>query len=483
METCSLGVNRGGIVGAMEKGGLRRLGLFALLASFAWLSLQNAPSDPDMFMHLRIGDWIREHGAVPWTDPFSWRQGTPWIAYSWLFELGASEIFEHAGWTGLLLAKAALCVLVALGIVRMLERREPRPGVALALATLGLLGVLGSINIRPWLFSILFLAVTLDRALEARETGNVRRLLGLVPVYVLWANLHIQFVYGLLVLGLLLVESAIEAVQERSPALAPATAAAGLALCAVATLATPYHVHLWHTVFVFATRGGGSDAILELQAPSFRAPRDWVLVAASLLACYALGRRRETRPFPIALLSVLAFLSFHSRRDAWALVLAAVALIPRGGAGELTSLPVLVLIGALGWGAAVLVHVSHLREIAFRNTVVRDYPEEACRFIEERRLAGPLYNPFNWGSYLVWRLRSLPVSMDGRLDVHGADRLARSQRTFGGAPDWKSDPDLEQARIVLVPAEWPLSALLDRDPGWKRVHADPMAHVYVRAER
>src|ERR1700722_13017539 len=42
--------------------------------------------DPDIWWHLRTGDWIVAHHSVPFTDPFSsYGMGKPWAAYSWLF--------------------------------------------------------------------------------------------------------------------------------------------------------------------------------------------------------------------------------------------------------------------------------------------------------------------------------------------------------------------------------------------------------------
>ena len=43
-----------------------------------------------------------------------------------------------------------------------------------------------------------------------------------------------------------------------------------------------------------------------------------------------------------------------------------------------------------------------------------DYPARAAAFDESRGYGGPLFNDFNWGGYLIWRLPGLPVSVDGR---------------------------------------------------------------------
>ena len=60
------------------------IGLYAIPAIFVMTPI----TDPDIWWHLRTGQWIVEHGAVPMTDPFSsYGMGKPWIAYSWLFEI------------------------------------------------------------------------------------------------------------------------------------------------------------------------------------------------------------------------------------------------------------------------------------------------------------------------------------------------------------------------------------------------------------
>ena len=56
--------------------------------------------------------------------------------------------------------------------------------------------------------------------------------------------------------------------------------------------------------------------------------------------------------------------------------------------------------------------------------------------------AGPLFNDFNWGGYLIWALR-MPVSIDGRAAFYGDQAIDRSVATWNAAPDWNSDPELK----------------------------------------
>ena len=66
--------------------------------------------------------------------------------------------------------------------------------------------MINMISPRSWLFSILFFTVELSILFHVRRTNKIAPLLALPPLFVLWANLHMQFIYGLAVLGLFLVE-------------------------------------------------------------------------------------------------------------------------------------------------------------------------------------------------------------------------------------------------------------------------------------
>jgi hypothetical protein len=107
---------------------------------------------------------------------------------------------------------------------------------------------------------------------------------------------------------------------------------------------------------------------------------------------------------------------------------------------------------------------------------------KAAAFIEERGYPGPLYNPIDWGGYLIWRLPGLPAAIDGRTNLHGDRRIKRFADTWDGQPGWEDDPDLAAARLIILQPRAPLAALLRLDPRYTVVHEDPVAVVFVRAD-
>ena len=72
---------------------------FAGILLFGLLAMTARPAtDPDLWWHLRTGQWIVETGHVPHTDPFSFtRGGSPWISHEWLSEVLFYQLWKFGG--------------------------------------------------------------------------------------------------------------------------------------------------------------------------------------------------------------------------------------------------------------------------------------------------------------------------------------------------------------------------------------------------
>ena len=126
-------------------------------------------------------------------DPFSFTfAGEPWVADQWLAECGMAAVHRLAGWDGLLLLTATLLAASTPGFAARLLRGGLHllpAGLLLAVAML-----VGSpqFHVRPLVLTIGLLGVTF--ALAGRRRGRppkrLRQLWWLVPLFVLWTNLH-----------------------------------------------------------------------------------------------------------------------------------------------------------------------------------------------------------------------------------------------------------------------------------------------------
>ncbi len=492
-----------------------RLALWVAIYGLAGFVALRPILDYDIWFHLRVGQWIVENGTVPSVDTFSSHgiaTNQPSIAHSWLFEVGIYGLFQWLGLTGLVVYRLVLGLLVIAAIHRLAAKRAPQYAVATGLTALTVIAFFPIFTERPWLFTILFTTLTLDVVLDLRN-GRRSKMMWLLPlVYVVWSNIHIQFVYGLFILGLACVAPALDRWLRLVFPSASASGGEGLgvrgvggakplaaltAACFAATLVNPYHVHLYLALFEFSSSTGGYRYIMELQALEFREVYDWAILCIFVLAVFALGRRSKWSSFELLLLAASAYLSFRAKRDCWFVVLTSVAVISTTDLLPAvrdrlipTRRQLLAVIAAV---FIVVIGAARLRgfsETQLEEAEARQFPKAAADYVagraEELRRYGGLYNHFNWGHYLIWRLPELPVAMDGRLGIHGDARVHLSMNVWDGRRDWIDDPDLFHASVVIADAKSPLTQLLRHDRRSPfvevapEVHGDKVAAVFVR---
>jgi hypothetical protein len=475
---------------------IRRLLILVALYAIPAVMVMRPVLDPDIWWHLRTGQWIIEHGAVPHTDTFSiYGMGKPWIAYSWLVEVLVYGLYSWFGLIGILLYAVIMSLAVVLAIHHLIAKREPRFVVASSLVGLVTIAILPVLSERPWLFTILFFTLTLDAVLSLREGTSTKAVWLLPLMYAFWANMHIQFVYGLSLLALACAapigdhllsrgESGDHAGTAGSQGWKQLVALTGA--CFAATLLTPYHVRLYGVVIELATQNGVYGFVQELMALDFREWPHWVVLAMTGAAAFAIGRRLKPSVFEVLLLVISAYCSFRAGRDCWFVAIASAAIIATcrstavaGDDFALTKLRALFVTVAI---IAVLVVVGRIRNISddsMESVLAERYPVAAAAVVEEREYPGPLYNHFNWGGYLIWRLPRIPVGMDGRGNVHGDKRIKRSLETWAGLNGWASDPDLTAARLVIAEVNCPLASLLRFDARFELVYEDKVSALFV----
>ena len=258
--------------------------------------------------------------------------------------------------------------------------------------------------------------------------------------------------------------------------------------CLAATLLNPYHARLYPVVVAYATKSDTYNLVVELLASGFRMPWEWAMPALVGAAAFALGRRGDRSAFEVLLLGVASFLALRARRDVWFAVLAALAVLSTGrrwdgvaasrfALNRSRAFVIAAMVGAVliatGW--CLDLSTDHLQE-----AVAENYPARAAAVVEQRGYRGPLFNEYGWGSYLIWRLPALPVSIDGRADLHGPERIRRNVETISGLRGWDTDTDLEAANAIIIRANAALASLLRLDPRFELVHEDPVAAVFLR---
>lgn len=478
---------------------LRVLQLFALsgmLAALAGITLgtKTPVMDADVWWHLKVGDWIIAHHAFPHVGIFSRTAANfPWMAYSWGYEVLLSRAYAWFGLIGLALYGVLLTGAVAAAFFWMLYRLSGNFWLSWALCGVGSLSFIFNTLPRPMFFSMIFLPIVLTLILEAHRSGSVRPLYWLPLVFVLWANFHIQFIYGLIVVGLYVGVNLLRPVLARwkfaqsfvtGPTLPPGGLLGIFAACVVACCIGPYTYHVFEVVFSYSRSKFPYAVLEELQPLDFKHPSDYILTVLAVGAFYAVIRRKDLALFRLALLSFASVLAFRALRDAWFLALPAAAFLADSPARKEERRPVMKLYEV----AAVATIFAGMLFLVARNTgfnpreldrtISRQYPVDSVNFLRRNPVPGPLYNEFGWGGFLIWYMPDYPVAIDGRTDLYGDEIDFMTYKSASG--DYAADPYLKEAGVVLLPNEIPLTRRLTADPQFRVIYQDRISTVFAR---
>ena len=185
------------------------LGLFALAA-------RNV-TDPDVWWHLKTGQYIADHKSLPHTDPFSYtRAGQPWVAHEWLSELLMYNLLRTTRWGGLIVIFAAVLTAAFWFLYLRCGPASYVAGVATLCAAWATAPVWG---IRPQVLSLLLTSLWL--LILERSERNLKLLWWTLPLTLLWVNLHAGFALGLALSALFLAGEWIERAPGHSRQSAP----------------------------------------------------------------------------------------------------------------------------------------------------------------------------------------------------------------------------------------------------------------------
>jgi hypothetical protein len=472
--------------------------LVALLSGIGIHSMRvkYCATDFDTWWHLKVGDWIVQNVALPHTGILSRTAADrPWVAYSWGYEVLLSRAYAWFGLLGIGIFGTLLTVSVAVSTYRMLRRISGRFWAAWILAGITCSAFLFNGAPRPVFFSYILYGVVLAVLFGAQQTGRVRALYWLPVIFVLWANLHIQFIYGLFVVGLFVgihvTQQALLRVGYRPDYLAPSTLPVKqliiiLCLCILATFAGPNFYHPYMVVLAYTKAKFAYKVIVELQPLPFRLLSNFVMLFLAAAGFYAVGWHRKIDPFKLVLLVVASAVSFRTMRDAWFISLSAAACIADFPTTETPAHRTDYWREPAVVGAAVallLVVAAPFTDFSARGldrAISANYPVNAVNFLRRNPVAGPLYNNLNWGGFLMWYLPELPVAVDGRNDLYGDELDPVFYYSESAYPSYKTDPYLNESGLVILESKLPLAKVLTIDPRFRLVYRDEIATVFAR---
>jgi hypothetical protein len=456
----------------------------------------------EVWLHLRTGTWMLENHALPRIGLFSQYSNLVWNDSSWGFDLLWGVAYKILGLHAIPILLMLLKTAVA--VVTFLLAYSGRGDFwkAAALSVLAQYAISG-LQPLPYVFSVLFFAFELPLLLNSRHSGSGRRLYWLPLLFLVWANLHIQFVAGLVLLGLFMVASVVEHwlrvlnVRWLSPRIIslPLIQVCTIAILSVlATFATPYGFRLLPDFLKSQYSQVGFVHFSELASMGFRRPQDYAVMLLLMFAFLALGRRRSLELFELVVLLVGTAIAFRIQRDVWMAVLPAIAVLSWASRLQHQESEAQRKTGpAWQWPAvaaatAVVLVIAAVRlpdHNALMNRIGQSFPVKACDYIASKKLSPPLFNEYSFGSFLTWYLPEYPVVVDSRVELYGEDILAKYFDVVGGQERLDSDPRVSRAGTLLLQRNSAMAKALKNLPAlraqYRLVYSDELADVFVPA--
>jgi hypothetical protein len=465
----------------------------------------------DLWWHLATGRWIMEHRELPSEDPFTYTASegpdvrrTVILKGFWLSQVIYYHIYKLLGFRGLILLKASLFTALFYAL-QSTVRRGGLPGITALVPIAPLVFLTDRFEeVRPQTFSFLGTILIYNCAEKTLRDLRGGARLGpglLIPpclIMLLWSNLHRGFIIGYAVLGVYLLSETIKYVLKKD-ALERASFGGFLIWSSapvLASLLNPNHLNTLGVNIRELLHSTSTMTIDEYLSPlkysSYTGATYFLyglfaLGAVTLLIMAVSWRRLE--PSHALLYAGFAAAALNSFRFCIFFIFMSVAVSSRYLAHLLqpwaeplrrTAAPI-ILVAAL-----VITAQSYGGSFINKGSLRRSIPVGATDFITRKGLPKNLFNSYEMGNYLIWRLHPrYRVFIDGRaidnnaLIHYMAARLGKYEPVFEATGINTVVFEPFHAITLNVP---PIVFSLLKDPKWRLVYLDGTSVIFVRVE-
>ena len=471
--------------------------------------------DTDFWHHLLVGRVIWETRAVPAQQLWSWPTwGAPEANSAWLFRALVWPFWSLGGVAGLFTWRW-LTTLAAFGMIWATARRMGARGFTplVALVLCDFIYRLRS-QVRPE--TLVAVLVTLELwILETRRRGGPDRSAGLVAIAWIWANAHLSYYLGFVILAIYLAEEWVVTRRGwRRPASSPPEAQRGRSwrgACRLAVVGLAAFAISFVNPFGWRALWQPFDFFLHLRHElMYRTiaelkPVDWRRYVHTVLPLLAGGWtalilwraiRRQFDRVEILLCITFTALALSTQRFLGFYALVAAPFLMRD-LGEWVAARRWPGWTARPWTRAALTGLvcvaAGLPEWSRPDLPLgvgfqwEKYPVGACDFMAAGGVRGHGFNNFEFGGYQAWRFwpdrERLPF-MTGTIEAATPmDRLLYAG-VFARPDAWRALDRRHHFDYILLQrvqeGDNRLLDVLDADSTWALVFADDAATVFVR---
>ena len=445
-------------------------------------------------MHLTVGKWMLDHGLVPSTDIYSHSLvGQPWTAHEWLSECIFAAVYIVGGWTALVLTTGlALAATLAL-LLRFLLKRTP-PIYAIFFTALAYSALASHLLIRPHVLSWPLLVLWVSSLINSSEK-HISPPFYLLPLMVIWANLHGSFIFGLAIALPLGAQAIWVASASDRMRLLRHWVLFWLLSVGMCTL-TPLG---WRgLLFPFALfKLTHLGAIIEWMPYQFSGLGGLEMVIASYLFLALIGCIQVSAINALLIVGLLHQALTHNRyASIFGLITPMIIAssfgvryqLLQGGDKGVTPSGLDVFFKRLAGSAskkAILVSAVLILLVALieaRNDYHQPskevFPVAAVDFAQSQGIEGPVLNAYEFGGYLI--SRGIPVFIDGRADLYDEKVLGPYLDAVRDGSPAALDDVIRDFKItwVLIRPDSPARAYFDSRAQWQHLYEDKAAVIF-----
>jgi hypothetical protein len=434
-------------------------------------------NDGDTYWHIKAGQWMLAHHAVLSHDPFSLSFfGKPWETQEWLAEIATALAFQAFGWSGVaILTGAAMAAATAMLALHLAKYLDPVPCLVVLVLAVGC--VMPDYLARPHILAMPFLVAWLIGLADASAQHRAPHW-WLLPVMVVWANLHGGFIFGLA----LIIPFALEAVlADQANRMRTAKNWALFAVAALAaTLLNPRGLNGLLYPFELM-RVKSLAAIDEWQSPDFHVLNS-VELAAFATIFFLIWRGVRMSAVRLVLLLALLYMWLQHARYGMLLGIAGAVLVADALGTALTR----EAASSSPWPQRRLALASLTAAMLVFAVIRVAWPIEranapgslALAAIPPSLAAEPVFNNYSFGGLLIFDgIRPL---VDSRADLYG-DAFLDGYAHAIGADEPVVDALFRKYHVawtILAPGDRLVGAM-DHRKGWRRLYADKYAIIHV----
>ena len=467
---------------------------------FAFLFASRPLSDGDFWWHLKTGEYLVRTFTFPRRDFYSFTvPGKHWVAHEWLSEVIFYLIYSRAGFNTLIFIFTVVTVLAFWVVFRRTHAHPFIKGMALLLAVWSIIPTGG---VRPRTFTLLFTGIYLVLLRGFAREKETNAIWWLVPLAVVWANLHAGYLIGLVLIGVTIVGVVLDASFAGETLASHRSRLQTLIIvfvaCLLAVTLNPQGPRILLFPFEFFLSPIQQNQITDWLSPDFHQSELLPLSLLMLLPIAAMGLSpKRVRPSELLLFLSTFYATLKSSRHMAIFALVAGPLLAeylqnwlettRFGRGSAQPHTTKTTRRQIVFNLILLVPLIacliKLKSVIYSPPTQKrvGVPLNAVKYLKDNGITGNTFtDPNIWSGYLIWETPSNPVYIDGRIDMYGDDFVREFLEIISGLRRWQEPFDKYRVQIAIVSVNSVLRLQMEESSEWQQIYADEMAIVFRR---